>query len=102
MALTPFAPVGSLGLDTGRLFDDFFSGGGGMLSPWTGGGSLLGGGGRGGGLAGALRPLYTDVVERDKEYEMRVDVPGARHMRVRVRERARMCANNARNGHLRC
>jgi HSP20 family molecular chaperone IbpA len=72
MALTPFAPLSALGTDTGRLFDDFFGGG---LAPWTGGG-LLATTGRGG-LAGALRPLYTDVVERDNEYEMRVDVPGA-------------------------
>ena len=71
MALTPFAPLSSLGLDTGRFgFDDFF---GGALSPWAGGGLL----GTQRGVAGAMRPLYTDVVERDKEYEMRVDVPGA-------------------------
>jgi HSP20 family molecular chaperone IbpA len=82
MALTPFAPIGSLGLDTGRMFDDWL-GGGGMLSPFTGG-SLLGGRGLlGGGLA--ARPLYTDVVERDKEYEMRVDVPGARVQALSVR-----------------
>jgi HSP20 family molecular chaperone IbpA len=71
MALTPFAPLSSLGLDTGRFgFDDFF---GGALAPWAGGGLL----GTQRGVAGATRPLYTDVVERDKEYEMRVDVPGA-------------------------
>ena len=73
------------GLDTGRLFDDLFTGG--ALSPWTAGGGLLGGRGFGG---LAQRPLYTDVVERDKEYEMRVDVPGARrvaHPRARASQR---------------
>ena len=75
MALTPFAPLSTLGFDSGRFFDDFF-GGGGALSPWAGGG-LLGAPRLGAGVSGALRPLYCDVVERDKEYEMRVDVPGA-------------------------
>ena len=73
MALTLFAPLSSLGFDSGRFFDDFF--GGSTLSPWAGGG-LLGAPRAGAGVAGTLRPLYCDVVERDKEYEMRVDVPG--------------------------
>ena len=73
MALASFAPLSTLGFDSGRFFDDFF--GGGALGPWAGGG-LLGAPRLGAGVSGALRPLYCDVVERDKEYEMRVDVPG--------------------------
>ena len=85
--LTTAARRRAAGLDTGRLFDDFFTGG--TLSPWTAGGGLLGGRGFG---SLAQRPLYTDVVERDKEYEMRVDVPGARRV---ARPRAHRSACNA-------
>ena len=84
MALAPFAPLSTLGFDSGRLFDDFF--GGGALGPWAGGG-LLGAPRLGAGVSGALRPLYCDVVERDKEYEMRVDVPGTCRGRSSVRLR---------------
>jgi hypothetical protein len=84
MALTPFAPLGSLGLDTGRFYDDFF-GGGGALSPFTGGGLI----GAGRGLGNALRVLNTDILERDNDYELRADVPGAMRCSLHARsERA--------------
>ena len=99
MARTPFAPLSTLGFDSGRFFDDLF--GGGVLSPAWGGGGLLGAPRLGAGVSGALRPLYCDVVERDKEYEMRVDVPGARpHASAAAARRA--AAREGARAHLAC